>query len=363
VRGALAPTHRALAATAPAVPKTTVHYGSGARLDLFESTAQGTAWRPRGVALLARLEAILRGAYEALGFEEVRVPAGGLAPSAAAELQSYRDLPLRRFQLVRRDVAPRVTYGLIGRERTADEAIVFCERAHVEAEVAALVAAFESLASALGCTVSRLELVGAGDDGAFARALGARDAFVTPRAHHSEEARLELHLGAGGRSWPTATIRTSGDSDAEGAASYRSDGNLAASPTVVRASLLGDSLEGVVALLLEANAGFPVWLAPEQVRVLPVGGDQRAYAEHVSEALAAAGLRASVHAGEPLPGRIRDAELAWVSRIVVVGAREAAAGTVSVRGGEVQGLEAFLDHLRVAAQPPRVTLSRNPEEI
>lgn len=93
------------------------------------------------------------------------------------------------------------------------------------------------------------------------------------------------------------------------------------------------TLERWVALLIEQYEGrFPLWLAPEQVRVLPIADRHAAYAGDVLDRLAGAGLRASVDgSNERISYKIRAAQLEHIPYMAVVGDREAASGTVAVR--------------------------------
>jgi threonyl-tRNA synthetase len=106
-----------------------------------------------------------------------------------------------------------------------------------------------------------------------------------------------------------------------------------------------------VAYLTEHYAGaFPVWLAPEQVRVIPIVGELAGYAGEVRDLLVEAGFRADVDAGDGrLNARLRTAITRKIPLIVVVGRREAQQRSVSVRyrsGQEVpMPLDAFLAHL------------------
>ena len=103
-------------------------------------------------------------------------------------------------------------------------------------------------------------------------------------------------------------------------------------PIMIHRALLG-SIERFFGILIEHYAGnFPVWLAPQQVRVLPLSEKFTDYANEVRAALTAAGLRAEVDDdSEKLGYRIRRAEMDKVPYSVVVGGREAENGTVGVR--------------------------------
>jgi len=93
------------------------------------------------------------------------------------------------------------------------------------------------------------------------------------------------------------------------------------------------SFERFMAILIEHFAGaFPVWLAPEQVRVLPISDQQAPAAQAVTGRLRAAGIRAHLDAGhQTLNYRIREGEVQKVPYMAVVGQREAEADTVAVR--------------------------------
>lgn len=100
---------------------------------------------------------------------------------------------------------------------------------------------------------------------------------------------------------------------------------------VIHRTLLG-SMERFIGGLIEHYAGaFPTWLAPEQVRILPVGEDFDASAAELVDDLVAAGVRATLESRETLGYRIREAETLKIPYMGVVGEREAQAGTVAVR--------------------------------
>jgi threonyl-tRNA synthetase len=361
--------------TSPSSPSNaaTDHRVLGRQFDLFSLSANGVSWRPRGVKLLSALEVAVQGVYRAARFAEVRVPAGGLIDCAVAELESYRHLPLRRFELVRSLAENSPHYGVSRDERSADQAVVLCLPEQIAEEAALLLRAFGLLASALGCEVTRIEVLG---DGPALRAavrdvFTEQSVFITPTAG---EARVELHLGAGGRSWPAASIRmVNSDRGRPQRGSYRSANNRKAQPVVLQASLLG-SLERLVASLLEVGE-LPLWLVPEQVRVLAVEAGQVPYALTVAQHLCNAGLRGAVDDSaldstddvtQSLARRVRNAELLGVGRILIVGKREAANGTVTLRGGGEHELDQLTEHLiedaHFVARASQL-FNRTPEEI
>jgi threonyl-tRNA synthetase len=113
------------------------------------------------------------------------------------------------------------------------------------------------------------------------------------------------------------------------------------------------SMERFVGVLIEHFAGaFPLWLAPEQVRVIPVSEKSEAYAHQVKARLEAAGLRTGLDlAAEKLGAKIRTAQLDLIPMMVVCGPRDEAAGTVSLRDrldGDLgaMSLDAAVERLR-----------------
>ena len=103
-------------------------------------------------------------------------------------------------------------------------------------------------------------------------------------------------------------------------------------PVMLHRAVLG-SLERFIGILIEHYAGaFPFWLAPEQIRVLPISDKALAYARRVQSELLAAGYRVTVDdSAEKLGAKIREASFWKVPYKLVVGPRDEAAGTVSVR--------------------------------
>src|SRR5262249_57007159 len=135
-----------------------------------------------------------------------------------------------------------------------------------------------------------------------------------------------------------------------------------ATPVMIHRAVLG-SIERFIAILLEHTAGkLPLWLAPVQVRVLPVSEKVEHYARRVEQACLAAGLRAEADLrNEKLSYKIREAQLEKIPVLAVVGEREAADGTVAppVGGGNPppQGPHALIAPIaRHAPEPGRALL-------
>jgi threonyl-tRNA synthetase len=168
-----------------------------------------------------------------------------------------------------------------------------------------------------------------------------------------------------GRKWQCATIQLDYQLPERFDLKYIGPDNAEHRPVVIHRAIFG-SFERFVAMILEHFAGaLPLWIAPVQVVVLPIADRHVEYAARVRGELAAAGLRAELDARQEKIGfKIREAQLQKVPYMLVVGDREAAAGTVSVRsraGGDLgpQPVAAFvaaaLEEIRtrgLGAAPP-----------
>ncbi len=156
-----------------------------------------------------------------------------------------------------------------------------------------------------------------------------------------------------GRSWQLGTIQLDYAQAERFDLSYTGEDNATHRTVLIHRAVSG-SLERFIAILIEHFAGaFPVWLAPEQVRVLPIADDFAAHAAAVTKQLRAAGIRAHLDdRSETLNYRIREAETMKVPYMAVIGKREADAGTLAVRA---QGAGKKQDVLPVAEFLARVT--------
>jgi threonyl-tRNA synthetase len=158
-----------------------------------------------------------------------------------------------------------------------------------------------------------------------------------------------------GRPWQLGTIQLDYSNPERFDLTYVGEDNAEHRPVVIHRAVSG-SLERFIAILIEHFAGaFPVWLAPEQVRVLPITDEQRPHAEQVTKRLHEAGVRVHLDArSETLKYRVAEGARMKVPYMLVIGKREAETGmvAVNVRGaGKEQKpnavpLETFVDHIR-----------------
>jgi threonyl-tRNA synthetase len=168
-----------------------------------------------------------------------------------------------------------------------------------------------------------------------------------------------------GRSWQLSTIQADFQLPERFDLEYVGADNERHRPIMLHRALLG-SVERFMGVMIEHYAGnFPTWLAPLQVRVLPVATAHEEYAEAVRDRLAAAGVRVDVvGANDALGKRIRSSKMEKIPYILVVGDDDLAATTVGVnpRGGEVErgvGLTEFVGRItdEVAASTERAFIA------
>ncbi|HEX7166145.1 MAG TPA: threonine--tRNA ligase [Acidimicrobiales bacterium] len=265
---------------------------------------------------------------------------------------SYRDLPYRVAELGAMFRAERS--GVLGglsrvRAMTLNDGHVFCSRDQAASEVAHVLALIHEAHEVLGVDVHRFRLSLRGDGGkyvddadawAFAEGVlrGAlRNAGVAYEEEGGEAAfygpKIDVQVvDAGGRELTLSTVQLDLHLPGRFGLSYTDAGGADAVPVVVHRSLVG-TFERLAAYLVERYAGaFPVWLAPVQLAILPVADDWDAEARSLAAHAVQAGLRCEVvDARHSVAARVRDAVLAKVPYVAVLGERDVRAGTVSVR--------------------------------
>jgi threonyl-tRNA synthetase len=268
----------------------------------------------------------------------------------ASERRSYRELPLRlaEFGLCTRNEREGVLHGLLRvRAFTQDDAHVYCTDEQIVPEVRDIVAAIDELYSAFGFEDVRVELstrpeksIGTDEqwqmaEDALARALQeiGRDYTINEGDGAFYGPKIDFHItDALGRSWQCGTCQLDFSMPARFGLTYTTAEDEQRTPVMIHRALLG-SIERFLGILIEHYAGeFPVWLAPLQARVLPIADRHEAYAERVLAELRTAGVRADADRRSESVGRkIRDAELAKVPYMLVVGDDEEVSEGVSVR--------------------------------
>jgi threonyl-tRNA synthetase len=284
--------------------------------------------------------------------------------------RSYRDLPLRfaEFGTVYRYERSGVLHGMLRvRGFTQDDAHVFCTPAQVPEELRRLVDLVHEMLTTFGYPYA-IELSTRPEN-----ALGSVEQW-----HEAEESlaaalrdrKLNFEIDAGGgafygpkldfklidaigRMWQGPTVQLDFNLPERFELEYVGEDNARHRPVMLHRVLVG-SMERFVGGLIEHYAGaFPLWLAPEQVRVLPINDEVRGSASELDGVLRAAKVRSRLDdRNETLNYRIRDGETMKVPYLAVVGPREASEGTVAVRrrGADIKQVimprDAFLKRLQ-----------------
>jgi threonyl-tRNA synthetase len=261
---------------------------------------------------------------------------------------SYRELPLRyaTFDVLHRNEVTGALSGLVRvRQFQQDDCHIFLKQDQIKDEVAFLMKFILDYYAAFGLEAkvkfaTRPETrIGSDElwDAAEAALKGALEATGRPYelkpgdgAFYGPKVDFDV-FDSIGRPWQLGTIQLDYMNPEQFDMTYVGEDNTAHRPVVIHRAVSG-SLERFIAILIEHFAGaFPVWLSPEQVRVLPIAEDYAAYGAKVTEALEAAGIRVHLDArSETLKYRIAEGARMKVPYMVVVGAKEMEQGTVAV---------------------------------
>ena len=287
-----------------------------------------------------------------------------------SQQRSYRDLPVRLSEVanVYRNERSGVLHGLLRvRGLSMDDAHIFCTLDQVEDEIFLCLDQVDRLVREtfgfeLDFEVSTRPPERLGDDAVWDRAEA-----MLKRALERKGIAYRVDEGGGafygpkidikfrdaiGRLWQGPTIQLDFNLPERFQLEYTGADNRPHRPAMIHRAIYG-TLERFIGNLIEHFAGaFPVWLAPEQVRVIPISDAQADAARKVAGRLEAAGLRVHVDdRGETLNYRIREGELQKVPYMAVIGQREAEADSMAlrVRGAgkkqEVMPVSAFLERI------------------
>ena len=380
-----------------------------------EKVGQGLPlWLPKGADLRMRLEAFLKEAQKKAGYEGVITPHIGnkelyitsghyakygedsfqpiSTPAEGEEYllkpmncphhceifksrpRSYRDLPVRfaEFGTVYRYEQSGELHGLTRvRGFTQDDAHIFCTVDQVKDEVSNVIdlvlyifrtLQFDDFIVQVSLRDSENPSKYIGEDANWEKAERAiqevaSEKGLTTVVELGEAAfygpKLDFMVrDAIGRKWQLGTVQIDYNLPERFELEYVGADNAKHRPVMIHRAPFG-SMERFVAILIEHCAGkFPLWLTPEQVKILPISDRFNEYAERVSKVLENHDIRALVDdRSEKVGKKIRDAELEKIPYMLILGENEALEGTVSVRRqgvGDLGGMsvEAFAEHIR-----------------
>ncbi|MCC5947415.1 MAG: threonine--tRNA ligase [Nitriliruptoraceae bacterium] len=266
--------------------------------------------------------------------------------------RSYRELPLRIAELgtVYRYERSGVVNGMLrARGFTQDDSHIFCRADQIVDEVVGCIEFARDLYAAFGlgepsrvAVSTRPEAKSIGSDEQWeyaekalmeAAARSGYDYVIDEGEGAFYGPKIDIHArDAIGREWQLTTIQVDFNLPQRFDISYVGEDGEKHQPFMVHRALFG-SIERFFSVMVESfNGAFPTWLAPEQVRVVPVAADFDAYAGEVAAALRTQGVRVHLDAADgTLGAKIRDAQTSKVPYTLVVGSSEAEARTVAIR--------------------------------
>ncbi len=268
----------------------------------------------------------------------------------ASKLRSYRELPIRWAELgtVYRYERPGVMHGLMRvRGFTQDDAHVFCLPEQISDEILRILDLTERILSTFDFRNYEINLStrpekSIGEDAVWELATqGLIEALDRKGwAYKVDEGggafygpKIDLKIeDAIGRLWQCSTIQLDFNLPERFSLDYVADNGSKQRPIMIHRAIFG-SLERFFGIMTENYAGdYPFWLAPEQIRLLPVTDEVQDYAESLLQQLTAAGVRATVdRSGDRLGKLIRTGEKMKIPVLAVIGAKEAAQGGANLR--------------------------------
>ena len=289
-----------------------------------------------------------------------------------SDQRSYRDLPIRLFELgtVYRYELSGAIHGLMrSRGFTQDDSHIFCTRETIDEELASLLDFVLSVLRAFGFDEFEAKLStrppekSVGDDEIWEVAtIGLQAALESQGLPYTVDEGGGAFYGpkidvdvrdAIGRAWQLSTIQLDFNLPERFELEYVADNGERKRPVMIHRALMG-SIERFFGVLIEHYAGnFPAWLAPIQVKILPVAEAHQEYADSLVEQFRGAGIRVAIDpATEPLGKRVRNGKVEKTPYVLVVGDDDVANRTVGVNKRGVKdvdrdvGVDAFLTQLQ-----------------
>ena len=282
---------------------------------------------------------------------------------------SYKELPLRYAELglVHRHELSGALHGLFRvRCFTQDDAHIFMTPEQIQPEITNVIKLFNEVYSTFGlkyhAELSTRPENSMGDDASWELATeGLRKAL---EANHLDYIvnegdgafygpKIDFHLQDSiGRTWQCGTIQLDMQLPEKFNCEYTGEDGLKHRPVMIHRVVYG-SIERFIGILIEHYAGsFPVWMAPNQVRVMPITDKQQAYAKEINDKLFELGYRTQLDdRNEKIGKKIREAQVQKVPFMLIVGEKEEESGTVAVRqrhGGDLGAmtLDAFIARMQ-----------------
>lgn len=270
-----------------------------------------------------------------------------------AQPRSYKQLPLRLMEfgtVYRYEQTGELNGMLRVRGLTQDDAHIFCTPEQVEEEFRNTIELTRFVLESVGLSDYRVQLslrdpnsdkyVGSEENWNKAEAALRRVLEESGLNFHAEEGEAAFYGPKAdfmvrdciGRQWQLGTVQLDYNLPERFELEYVGSDNGMHRPVMIHRAPFG-SMERFVGMLIEHFAGaFPLWLAPEQVRILPLSEKTNDYALELEQEMTAAGLRVSTDIrGAKVQAKIRDAQLELIPYMAVVGPKEAEAGAIALR--------------------------------
>ena len=286
----------------------------------------------------------------------------------AQKPRSYKDLPLRiaEFGTVYRYEQSGELHGLTRvRSFTQDDAHIFCRPDQVKQEFERVMDIISTVFSTFNFANVEAQIslrdpddhekyIGSDEvweKGEQAIIEACREKGLNAKVEYGEAAfygpKLDFMVkDAIGRRWQLGTIQVDYNLPVRFGLEYTDEDNTKKTPVMVHRAPFG-SMERFTAVLIEHTAGhFPLWLTPEQVAILPISEKYNDYAKQVAAQLSEQGVRAVIDSrNEKIGRKVRDNEMKRIPYMIIVGEKEQADGTVSVRkqGSEERGVLSVAD--------------------
>ncbi len=365
------------------------HKKLGKELELFMITPEGPGFPfflPKGMIVRNTLEDFWRKIHRENGYQEIKTPMilneelwhrsghwdhykenmyttlideteyalkpmncpGGMLVYKS-QMHSYKDLPLRMGELglVHRHEKSGELNGLFRvRCFTQDDAHIFCLPEQIEEEIINLIHLINQVYSLFGFSYT-VELSTRPEDSMGSDEVWEMAEGALKKALEKEHIPYALNEGDGafygpkidfhikdclGREWQCGTIQLDFQMPERFDLSYIGEDGEKHRPVMLHRVIFG-SIERFIGILIEHYAGaFPTWLAPVQVKILPIADSHKAYAEEISKQYESVGIRTQIDSSnEKIGYKIRKAQLEKVPYMLVVGEKEVESGTVGVR--------------------------------
>ncbi len=365
------------------------HRKLGRELDLFSLQDEGPGFpffHPHGMVIRNEIEKLWRELHFAFGYDEIKTPVilsrdlwiqsghwehyrnnmyfteideapyaikpmncPGCILVYRAHHHSYRELPIRMCEmgLVHRHELSGALHGLMRvRAFTQDDAHIFMLPGQIKDEIKKVIELFDKVYSVYGlkyhAELSTKPEKAMGDDAIWEVATEAlREAMeeyglkykVNPGDGAFYGPKIDFHLEDSlGRTWQCGTIQLDMQMPEKFDLTYIGEDGQKHRPVMIHRALYG-SMERFIGILIEHYAGaFPLWMAPVQVKILPITDRQTEYAQKLKEALFKEKIRVTVdERNEKIGYKIREAQVQKIPYMLVIGDKEMEEGKVAVR--------------------------------